>query len=153
MVGQHPVSSRPAAGLSCTDCLNPTVEVGEQTDFTVQVFNERGCSATGTITILLGELCQYYIPNAFSPGNGDGVNEVFTIYGNGEVEEITRLEIFDRWGNQVFSRRNFAPGDEALGWEGTFRGQDLPAGVFTYYAEIRCAEGSYTEKGGVNLLR
>ncbi|MDB4534628.1 CotH kinase family protein, partial [Vicingaceae bacterium] len=51
------------------------------------------------------------IPDAFSP-NGDGNNDVLFVYG-GQIEEIA-LEIYDRWGEKVFTSSSVTDG-----WDGT----------------------------------
>ncbi|MCC5917940.1 MAG: gliding motility-associated C-terminal domain-containing protein, partial [Cryomorphaceae bacterium] len=46
----------------------------------------------------------------------------------GGIEENTQVEVFNRWGQRVFKS------DDYLNnwWDGTFNGQILPAGVYTY---------------------
>ena len=58
-----------------------------------------------------------FIPNAFSP-NGDGVNDIFSIYGNIDLKEIVSLDIFNRWGELIFQGANLNAGE---GWDGMIR--------------------------------
>ncbi len=70
-------------------------------------------------------MCNVWIPSAFTP-NGDGVNESFEIKAECRDFEFT-LDVFDRWGNHVYRQTQLdAP------WNGTFNGQPVPNGVYTY---------------------
>jgi gliding motility-associated-like protein len=91
-----------------------------------------GCRVAGTLkiprkTCPLPEII--YIPNAFSP-NDDGINDLFQVFGRDF--KILRMAIFDRWGNQVFDAT--LP-DSA--WNGSFRNQLSPQGVYTYFIDYQ----------------
>ncbi|HNV96465.1 MAG TPA: gliding motility-associated C-terminal domain-containing protein, partial [Bacteroidales bacterium] len=47
------------------------------------------------------ELNKLFVPEGFSP-NGDGINDYFVINGM-EPNDNYSLQIFDRWGNMVYS--------------------------------------------------
>lgn len=143
----------PTDSLSCTNCPNPIANPASTTTYLVEVFDANGCSETDEITIQVQVLRRVFIPNAFSP-NGDGRNEVFTIFGGNEVAEINELKIFDRWGNLVFESGPFIPGDLGAGWDGTYKGQEVNTGVYVYFANITYTDGE-TEvlKGDVMVLR
>jgi gliding motility-associated-like protein len=72
-----------------------------------------------------GESCRYYLPNAFSP-NDDGVNDGFQPLSNCIVESFELL-IFNRWGQMLYRST-----DAAGRWDGTYRGENCPADVYTY---------------------
>jgi gliding motility-associated-like protein len=89
------------------------------------------------------------IPNAFTP-NGDGLNDGFRIIGL-PPENITRfnLQIFNRWGQVVFSSGNIL---EA--WDGTMLGEICPEGDYVwviFYEDNKKTKTS--NKGTVTLLR
>ena len=95
-----------------------------------------------------------YIPNAFSPFNEDGFNDFFYVYTKeGVVSQIQSLQVYDRWGNQVFLNENFSPNEATSGWNGTFRNERMQPGVFVYYTIVEFQDGS-TElfKGDVTLM-
>jgi gliding motility-associated-like protein len=90
-----------------------------------------------------------YIPNAFTP-NGDNLNDNFRMTGIPE-ENITRfnLQVFDRWGEAVFST-----GDIATGWDGTFIGHPAPEGVYVWVMFYETGDKrKVTNKGTVLLVR
>ncbi len=69
------------------------------------------------------------VPNAFSP-NGDGKNDTFLVSGT-HILEFT-LRIYDRWGELLFESN-----DVTRGWDGTFKGEPVPAGVYYYFIDAR----------------
>lgn len=78
-----------------------------------------GCDSTFFFDIPVEEDAMVvHIPNAFTP-NDDRINERYKIYGSRCLTN-TRFQIFDRWGNLVFSSHE--PLDEF--WDGT-RGEGV----------------------------
>jgi gliding motility-associated-like protein len=105
--------------------------------------------ASDNIVVLYDDCHQVYIPNVFSP-NADTQNDVFMIYDGGDVKNVRRFAIFDRWGEQVFQAENFKPNDKAFAWEG----DKYPIGVYTYFAEIEYKDGEVEiKKGSVTLMK
>jgi gliding motility-associated-like protein len=112
-----------------------------------------GCNDADTVTVTVNQVESVFVPSAFTP-NGDGVNDVFVVYGSVDVEEVEQLLIFDRWGELVHEADNFQPNDISAGWDGTFKGKKLNPAVFVYYTRIRLVNGeTITRKGDVTLLR
>lgn len=67
---------------------------------------------------------------------------------------VQRLLIFDRWGGQLFSGKDFPAGDVRYGWDGTRKGQPLDAGVYVFYAELELPGGAVRKiEGEVTLIR
>lgn len=95
-------------------------------------------------------LCEFYVPNAFSPNN-DGVNDVFGIEAQCNLIEYT-LKIFNRWGEVLYESNNMNDV-----WDGTYKGELVPVGVYFYLLEFRKDLSSYKEyfltKGSINVLR
>ena len=98
---------------------------------------------TQGLTVLPSE--DYFIPNAFTT-NGDGVNDVFYV----EMQEgatLLSFQIFDRWGEKVH--------DGLYPWDGNYKGEKAPEGVYVYRINIHLIDlGQDEEKrGSVTLLR
>ena len=145
----------PETGLSCTDCLNPMVTPGTDTGYQIEIINTNGCSDIAQIQLRVDRNQDVYIPNAFSPFNQDGFNDFFYVYAKQNVvAQIQSLQVYDRWGNQVFFNENFSPNVAQSGWNGTFRNERMQPGVFVYYAVVEFQDGS-TElfKGDVTLMQ
>lgn len=87
-----------------------------------------------------------YVPNAFTP-NGDGVNDVFLIYGTAIAS--VRLMIYNQWGSLVYTST-----DITKGWDGTYKGGKAPAGIYVYALETNMQDGKrVTKNGSLSLIR
>ena len=85
-----------------------------------------------TITVTLEKCnCQFYLPNAISP-NDDGINDIFQVYNICEYLTSFEIKIFNRWGGLVFSSQ-----DQLFEWDGTFKGQKIDPGVYTYFLKYK----------------
>lgn len=142
----------PASWLSCTECPTPEVVSDSSGYIHLQVINpETGCFANDSIMYRVLRECTeelVFIPNVFSPNN-DGQNDVFRIYSQ-KHQEIISLDIFDRWGNLVFSTDDFSDY-----WSGSFEGKQLDPGVFAYILKIPCRVNgdTLTILGDITLVR
>jgi len=145
----------PATGLDCAACPAVVAAPAESTLYTLTVTNASGCTATDQMLIEVQQKPQneVYLPNAMMPDRA-GANRFFTVYAGANVAEVLRLEVYDRWGGLVFRREHFAPNVEALGWDGTWRGQPVAPGVYAYVVEVAYADGTTGRvSGGVTVLR
>jgi gliding motility-associated-like protein len=89
--------------------------------------NELGCSDTTILFITIDEVFSYFIPNSFTP-DGDEFNQTFLpVLTNGFNPSDYSLLIFNRWGQIVFESKN-----TEIGWDGTFDGEIVPVGTYTY---------------------
>ena len=57
------------------------------------------------------------------------------------------MQIFNRWGELLFSTN-----DIQSGWDGTFRGNEMPEGTYTFIAHITDRAGRTFERSGSVLL-
>lgn len=141
--------------VSCSNCPDPEVLPAGNTFFTFTAIDEFGCTFSDRVLIEVDLNYPIYIPNTFSP-NEDGFNDKFTAFGGIAIDFIARIRIFDRWGNLVFSERNFPHSDAtSYGWDGTFNGQMAEVGVYTYIFDVQFIDGNPPRKigGDVTLLR
>lgn len=120
--------------------------------FGLEVSNEKGCKDSAFVEVKLDKTRRIFIPNAFSP-NQDGNNDVFFVKGRG-FGKITWMNIFDRWGNLVYSVTNCDINQEFCGWDGTFNGKNMSPGYYVYYTEVQFLDGAKQSfSGGINLIR
>ncbi|TDH25495.1 PKD domain-containing protein [Segetibacter sp. 3557_3] len=143
----------PVAGLSCSGCANPVATPKTTTTYKLTVQNGGGCTAEDSVKVLVlcDENSTLFIPNTFSP-NGDGANDVF--YVRGRSMSIQSMQVFNRWGELVFDRKNISVNNAADGWDGTFKGRKADAGVFIYVVTVSCSAGKplkYT--GNITLIQ
>ena len=139
--------------LSCEDCMTPIISPTETTTYFLTVTTTEGCSTTAHVTIQVAKPRHVFIPNAFTP-DGDGINDVFTVYGGDDVAKIKNFQVFDRWGAVVFSNADFEANDEAHGWNGKIANKKSTGNVFIYFAEIEFLDGRVEiYKGDVTAIR
>ena len=102
-----------------------------------------GCVLEDQVRLIVREVVAHFLPTAFSP-NDDGRNERYGPAASaGAVERIRRMSIFDRWGERVYQRLDFVPGDESAGWDGRVEGsgEEAASGVYIVVAEVELAGG------------
>ncbi len=145
-------SWRPANSVSNPAILNPMVRPTETTTVVFSASDTAGCEVTDRLTITIDNSRDVYTPSAFSPNN-DGINDFFSPLIGDNVRQIGLLQVYDRWGAMVYEGRNL-PGDNSSGWNGRFKGDFAPAGVYVYYAEVEFLDG-FREviQGDVVLIR
>jgi len=143
---------QPADSVRCVGCLEQTVQPFFTTTYVVTVRDVNGCMASDDLTIFVRRERDIFIPNVFSP-NGDGLNDVFMIFGGRQVRKVNSFLIFTRWGESIFENYNFQPNDPAHGWNGFFRNLKANSGVYVYFAEVEFIDGEVLiYKGDVTLL-
>ena len=132
--------------LHCLTCLSPTASPINSGWYYVTVQDSNGCIASDSVFIEVLFDKSIYIPNTFSP-NGDNNNDIFFVYGKG-IAEI-ELEIYSRWGEKMFYSN-----DIKVGWNGTFKNQELNPSVFIYLVKVKYLNNEEESfKGNVTLLR
>lgn len=143
----------PATNLSCTDCAVPVASPVRTTTYKVNVTDSNGCVNSGEVTVNVAcNANNYFVPNLFTP-NGDGNNDVFYPRGT-SIYLIQSLRVFNRWGEMVFEKRNFAANSAANGWDGMYKGRPAPADAYVYIMEFICENGAIIPyKGNVTLVR
>ena len=145
----------PPTWLSCDTCLSTRIDTPLQTQlYNILVVTKEGCRDDAPLLLRVNKNVSVYIPNVFSP-NDDGENDWFTVFADIKgVKQVKTLQIFDRWGDQLFINENFQPNDPTLGWDGRFRGQDMNPAVFVYYAIVEFIDGQEVLfKGDVTIVR
>lgn len=107
--------------------------------YTVQVTNALGCVNSQSL-VVTSVFCN--IPKGISPDTTPGENDTFNL----TALAPKHVQIFNRYGYQVFERSNYT--NE---WNGkTNTGKDLPSGTYYYVVELQSGE---TRTGWVYLAR
>lgn len=100
----------------------------------VEVFDENGCSANDQVQIQLNQIVDVVFPNVISP-NGDNTNDFFFIASD-DVEQVLSMQIFDRWGELIWEKKNFDPRVPTEGWDGKFNESPVVPGVYVFTVEV-----------------
>lgn len=136
----------PPTGLSGTNISNPVAMPEVTTRYIVSGATEWGCPATDSIDVIVNPESVIDMPNAFSPGSSP--NSELKIVKRG-IATLKSFRIFNRWGNLVFETSNIDQG-----WDGTYKGQAQPFGVYVYEIEAATATGrKFVKQGNVTLIR
>ncbi len=116
---------------------------------------EKGCKDTAYGKLRVLEQYTFYAPTGFSP-NGDGVNDVFYIMAHSIITRDFLLEVYDRWGEVIWSTTNFYPETErSEAWDGKVKGgQIAPVGTYTWRCTFRdMHERLHEETGAITIIR
>lgn len=109
--------------------------------------NMCGNHADSVVAVECKDKCVQY-PTAFTP-NSDGKNDLYQAACFCPVPKY-KLAIYNRNGEMVFQTS-----DPKAGWNGYFKGQLQPNGVYVYYTEFFdfVLKQSFSQKGTLVLLR
>jgi gliding motility-associated-like protein len=123
------------------------VEVQGPQWFVLESVSQEGCSARDSI--FLDVFYPLYIPTAFTPNN-DGVNDAFQVEG---VEPRGFwLEIFNRWGDQVFYSED--PNEPWIGNDQRLNSDYfVPDGIYLWRMRYELKDGPILKTGTVTLVR
>ena len=139
--------------LSCDTCLLTNITAEGYTRIIVRAVSKDGCIDRDTAYVRISVNQDILIPSAFTP-NQDFKNDWFYVLGNKEVATISRMAVFNRWGEMVFERKQFTPNIPDLGWDGKYKGKDAALATYVYYVAVDFLDGSRKEyKGTVVLVR
>jgi gliding motility-associated-like protein len=117
---------------------------------TLTAISEHGCIDSTFQIITLSNEVTIYIPNSFTPDDDD-LNDIWIpVITSGIDENSYELNIYNRWGELFFSTNDYLQG-----WDGTFRGNQVQHGMYTY--QITYSKIGQTKKntlvGHINLIR
>jgi gliding motility-associated-like protein len=138
---------------NCATCLTQIVAPLMTTGYAIEVITHEGCIDRDSmnVTVLAGS--DFYIPNIFSP-NDDGANDHFIFYVGNEIERISMVAIYDRWGGVMFLMEDRLPDDPQLFWDGRSNGVPCTPGVYVYrIAAVLTNRESIIKTGSLTLVR
>lgn len=111
------------------------------------VTDEFGC--TNTVSEDITILGSVYVPNVFTPGGDDNVDNFLIIQNNAGIP--LRMKIYSRTGVLVYEAEGIT-----LTWDGeTASGDKLKTGVYFYVLEALAADPQkrYTKSGFIHMYR
>ncbi|MEQ1744747.1 MAG: choice-of-anchor L domain-containing protein [Saprospiraceae bacterium] len=151
----NPLEGLTFLGTDVFSLLKPIAKPFRPIEYEVTIVSKDGCRASDRVLINVDDEPNIYIPNAFSPWDENGENDVVLILAKiSQIKQVNSFQIFDRWGTMVFQKQNFQPNDPKYGWNGYFHGALMTPAVFVYYAEIELIDGRrLLYKGDITLVR
>ena len=134
----------PATGLDNTITPDPVAAPPASQTYVVTAVDEHGCVENDTVTITIIENIVIY--SSFSP-NDDGINDFWDI-DNAEYYPDILVEVFNRWGEKLFSSKGYTAGKR---WDGYHKGKKVPIG--TYYYVVIPYKGASALTGPLTIIR
>ncbi|GAA4435822.1 hypothetical protein GCM10023091_12970 [Ravibacter arvi] len=135
------VSWEPGSLFDDPTAPKQTVVVNQDATYTVYIESEDGCDGSATVRLMGKDVPGSTLyPSSFTP-NGDGINDVWK-----PIRDADELEVwvYSRWGEVVFHMKG-----GSREWDGTYKGQPVPAGTYTYRLMVH---GRYNYSGMVNVV-
>ena len=117
-------------------------------EYEVEITGANGCVHNANITVGLenDNDCTLKFYSGFTP-NGDGLNDLWII-DNIELHPESKVQIFNRWGEVVWSADNYNNTDVV--WDGLNKnGSEMTDATYFYVAEV----SGQTYKGWVEITR
>jgi gliding motility-associated-like protein len=143
--GTYPVTWAPALGLTIppSNPLRPIAAPLVTTTYTLSA-GTGGCASSDQVTVTVRPAIR--IPNAFTP-NGDGRDDTWQIEFIEQFPDNT-VNVFNRWGNKIFSAENYSRANE---WRGDINGQPAPVGTY-YYVVVTKGPLGKSYAGSITIL-
>lgn len=121
-------------------------------DITMIATSPEGCKDTAVVHVTINPDVVLYVPNAFTPGNHDGLNDEFRINlpPTGVDFSTVLIQVFDRWGELIFQTK-----DVNTGWKGSRNnnGELLKEDVYVWKVTFKDNnKKNYEKLGQVTLL-
>ncbi|MCW3070362.1 MAG: hypothetical protein JWO44_252, partial [Bacteroidetes bacterium] len=128
------IYTNPPTGLFTDTLQNTSFSYPDSGLYVVQqiVHNSFGCADTAYNNVEIVPEYVIYAPNAFTPNNHDGLNDMFMPKGMGIDPDNFEMTIYDRWGNQIFKTT-----DITKGWDGRANGGSNIAQIDVYVWKIK----------------
>lgn len=143
--GNYQYTWTPTTYLSSGSVLNPDCTPVLPVTYRLQVSSiSSGCTASDEVIVTA--VAGLFIPSAFTP-NGDGKNDQWTIPGLA-LYPGSRVAVFNRAGQLLYQSSDYTRNP----WDGRFRGQLQPTGVYIYLVELKDTSGQIL-KGTLSLIR
>lgn len=126
--------------------INPVYTYNDTGIYSIRlwVINDNGCEDSFRRRVFIEPDIAVYVPNAFAPS---GLNKEFRVICS-SVGSF-HLQVYDRWGALLFETD-----DHERGWDGQYREQPVPEGVYMYVVKATNYAGKpHTYTGTLTLLR
>lgn len=108
---------------------------------TLKVLNKEGCSSSTFQTVrIIGVPGNLNIPNSFMPASAKNEIKIFKAKGRGIKE--WQMSVFNKWGQLLWETTKLDDGAPLEGWDGTYKGQEQPQGVYYWKVDIKFINGS-----------
>lgn len=137
-----PIASVPGDSLSYSDDVSPYFETQGKFRYYIEALEGQGSLSFRDTSYSNRandvQNSKIFIPNAFSPKGYNSIFKPISIFAD-KTDYV--FMIYNRWGELLFSTNN-----PEEGWDGRFKGDFVPVGVYIYYVRFNTSEGKKFEK-------
>jgi gliding motility-associated-like protein len=114
------------------------------------VADQFGCTDTARLSLkiltVVNDITEL-IPNVISP-NGDGLNDIWRLDFIDIYYPKAEIEIYNRWGQKLFQSTGYSNA-----WDGTYKGDALPAGTYFFIIDLKDPDKPDLYKGTILLMK
>lgn len=136
----------PAYGLNDAASSHPIAVLDKEVIYYVTGYTDANCKGSAVVKVKVYKGPDIYVPRAFTPNN-DGLNDLLKAIPVG-IRETQFFKIYNRWGQEVFSTRDFH-----RGWNGRLNSSQTVTGTYTWIAQgIDYMGRTVTRKGTVIII-
>lgn len=115
--------------------------------YTFSVTDTNNCANAATLDVRNNCPADIYVPNAFTPLDNDGLNDLF--YPVTRNVRNIEFKIYNRWGELLYETS-----DVNGGWDGSFLNKPVCSDVYVYTIKYEAMNGDQgARNGNVTLLR
>lgn len=138
--------------ISCTDCYLAWARPFYTTTYELFGVDGNGCKASDQIVVNVFKPRVLAVPTGFTP-NEDGENDRLTVHGRAGTR-VKLFQVYNRWGELLYEAKDFEVNNNKIAWDGSFRGQPAPSGIYLYYLIGQFLDGEEKiRKGQTTLIR
>ena len=116
---------------STSSAINPTYTFPNDDQGLYEVcldaMNDFGCLSSICQTVVINEEFLVYVPNAFTPDDGNTINNIFYPIVTGVEVLDYEFYVFNRWGELIYE--SYYPGE---GWDGRYQGVMSPQDAYVW---------------------
>jgi gliding motility-associated-like protein len=136
----------PSHIFQCDSCRSAKFKLDNSAVVRLEFTDAQGCKAYKDVVVNIYDSWAVGFPTAFSP-NGDGTNDEY--FPNVENILSYNIAIYNRWGEKVYASDNLQQK-----WDGSYKGEAVPLGSYSYFAEvILLNQARRTYAGTFHLVR
>jgi gliding motility-associated-like protein len=112
--------------------------------------SEFGCMDTAWVWIYVKDELLVFIPNSFTPDDDEFNQHFQPIFTSGFDPFNFHMVVYNRWGEVLFESY-----DASKGWDGTYHGELVPEGTYTWKIQFQREDSSDREvmTGHISLIR
>ena len=100
------------------------------------------CTYSVSETIAVTRGYDMVVPNAFTPGNSDGIND--NIKPEFNCMDVVEMRVYDTWGSLLYVES----GPTLIGWDGTINGHESENGNYIIVVRATTLFGAIIDYNG-----